>query len=195
MYLGRVPRLWTETIEAHRRVVHDAVLDATASLVAGHGLAAVTMSQIAQATGIGRATLYKYFPDVEAIMIAWHERQIAAHLDQLTQVRDTADGPAERLEQVLRTYATLSTAHQGHELAGLLHRGEHVHRAQEQLHAFVTELLADAAAAGAVRADVAPAELATYCLHALGGARRLPSPAAVDRLVTVTLAGLDSPPT
>ncbi len=91
---------------------------------------------------------------------------------------------------MLRTYALLSTARQGHELAGLLHRGAHVHRAQQHLHAFVTELLADAAAAGAVRDDVAPGELATLCLHALAAAGQLPSTAAVDRLVTVTLCGL-----
>lgn len=170
--------------------MHDAVLETTASLVSAHGLAAVTMSQIAQTTGIGRATLYKYFPDVEAIMIAWHERQVGAHLHQLTEVRDRTDDPVERLRTVLRTYAVLSTAHRGHELAGLLHRGEHIGRAQAHLHDFVTGLVADAVIVGEVRDDVAPDELATYCLHALGAAGRLPSTEAVDRLVSVTLAGL-----
>ncbi|MGI9077433.1 MAG: TetR/AcrR family transcriptional regulator, partial [Gemmatimonadaceae bacterium] len=55
-----MPKLWNETIEAHRRAVRDATLNATAALVAEHGLASVTMSQIARETGIGRATLYKY---------------------------------------------------------------------------------------------------------------------------------------
>ncbi len=44
--------------KAHRRAVRDATLHATAALVAEHGLLSVTMSQIAEATGIGRATLY-----------------------------------------------------------------------------------------------------------------------------------------
>ena len=81
-----MPKLWNNTIEAHRRAVHEATLDTTAALVAEHGLASVTMSQIAKETGIGRATLYKYFPDVESILLGWHERQIASHLDQLVQV-------------------------------------------------------------------------------------------------------------
>jgi len=75
-----MPKLWDETIEAHRRAVRDATLDTAAALVAERGLRAVTMSQIAEETGIGRATLYKYFPDVEAILVAWHERHISAHL-------------------------------------------------------------------------------------------------------------------
>ena len=86
-----MPKLWTETIEAHRRAVHEAVLDTTAALVAEHGLRAVTMSQIAEQTGIGRATLYKYFPDVEAILVAWHDRHVSGHLEQLA-----APGPGWR---------------------------------------------------------------------------------------------------
>src|SRR5215510_13315451 len=53
VYPGVVPKLWNETIEAHRREVGDAILDTTAALVSKHGLRAVTMSQIAQQTGIG----------------------------------------------------------------------------------------------------------------------------------------------
>src|SRR3712207_5654546 len=129
--LGSVPRLWNDTIQAHRAAVRDAILDTAAALVAEHGVFSVTMSQIAEKTGIGRATLYKYFPDVEAILLAWHERQIIGHLAQLAEVRDQAGGAAERLEAVLEVYALISHErfsheHPGPELAALLHRGEHV---------------------------------------------------------------------
>src|SRR5215207_7470460 len=60
-YPDMIPRLWHHTIQAHRREVRDAILETAAALVAQHGLRAVTMSQIAEETGIGRATLYKYF--------------------------------------------------------------------------------------------------------------------------------------
>ena len=73
-----MPKLWTETVETHRQEVREAILDATGSLVQSRGLLAVTMSDIAEATGIGRATLYKYFPDVEMILSAWHQRQLRA---------------------------------------------------------------------------------------------------------------------
>jgi len=189
-YTERVPKLWNETIEAHRRAVRDATLDTTAALVAKHGLRSVTMSQIAEQTGIGRATLYKYFSDVEAILVAWHERQISAHLEYLAELREEAGGAGERLEVVLEAYALIRHEHQGSELAALLHQSEHVARAQDHLRHFLRDLLSDAAEIGDVRDDIPSDELANYCLHALTAAGTLPSKAAVRRLVTVTLAGL-----
>jgi AcrR family transcriptional regulator len=195
-YSKVVPKLWTETIEAHRREVREAILDTTATLVAKHGLRSVTMSQIAEETGIGRATLYKYFPDVEAILFAWHERQITGHLEYLAEVRDQAGDAGERLEAVLEAYALISLESHGHhdtELAAFLHRDQQVPRAEQQLRAMIRDLLAEGAESGDLRSDVAPDELTSYCLHALGAARRLRSKAAVRRLVTVLLAGLRPP--
>ena len=193
MYSGGMPRLWTETIAAHRAAVQDAVLDAVAALVAEHGLASVSMSQIAERTGIGRATLYKYFADLEAVLTAWHERQITRHLAELAQAKDAAGpGPRGQLQAVLEAYALRmhKRPHHGSDLAALLHRGEHVARAQQELHAFVTRLAADAAREGQVRDDIVPGELASYCLYALTAASSLPSEAAARRLVGVTLDGL-----
>jgi AcrR family transcriptional regulator len=190
-----VPKLWNETIEAHRREVGDAIRDTTMALVAKHGLWAVTMSQIAEETGIGRATLYKYFPDVESILVAWHERHIAGHLEQLAALRDEAGDPGERLRTVLETYALIRHEHHDADLTALLlHRGEHVARAHQHLRDLIRELLTECVKSGDVRDDIPPGELASYCLHALAAAVGLPSKAAVRRLVTVTLAGLRSAP-
>ncbi|MGH2555419.1 MAG: TetR/AcrR family transcriptional regulator, partial [Actinomycetota bacterium] len=147
-------------------------------------------------TGIGRATLYKYFSDVEAILFAWHERQITRHLEYLAEVRDQAGGGAvERLEAVLTAYALISHDSHGHhdsELAAFLRRDEQIPRAQEQLRDMIRDLLTEGAKAGDLRDDVAPDELAGYCLHALTAASKPTSKAAVRRLVTVILAGLGS---
>ena len=186
-----VPKLWSDTIEAHRHAVRDATLDATAALVAEHGLRSVTMSQIAEHTGIGRATLYKYFPDLEAILVAWHERQVTSHLEHLVEIGNHTGNAGERLEAVLEAYALIShQQHHASELTALLHRGEHVARAHQQLSDFLQDLLTKGAATGDLRGDVAPEELASYCLHALAAAGSLPSRAAVRRLVNVILAGL-----
>ena len=189
-----MPRLWNETIDAHRREVRDATLDATAALVAEHGLLAVNMSRIAERTGIGRATLYKYFPDVEAILLAWHERQVNHHLAHLTEVRDRAG--SRRLEAVLEAYALIthqSRLHHDGEFAAFLHRDPQVARARRQLHLLLRDLIAEAAASGELRADIPPDELAGFCLHALTAAGTLSSTAAVHRLVDLTLSGLRPP--
>jgi hypothetical protein len=55
------------------------------------------------------------------------------------------------------------------------------------------ELITQAMQTGSVRDDVAPDELASYCLHALTAASSLPSKAAVRRLVAVTVGGLRPP--
>ncbi|MGI8801664.1 MAG: TetR/AcrR family transcriptional regulator [Solirubrobacteraceae bacterium] len=188
-----MPKLWNDTIEEHRLAVRTATMDATAALVAENGLASVTMSQIAKTTGIGRATLYKYFPDVDAILVAWHERQVTTHLEQLRTIRTGAGAASPRLEAVLEAYALITYEHHGSQAGALLHRREHVTQAQQHLVDFIRDLLSEGADAGELRRDVAPTELANYCLHALSGAGDLTSRAAVDRLVTVTMAGLRPP--
>jgi AcrR family transcriptional regulator len=188
-----VPKLWNETIEAHRREVRDAILATAVSLAEETGPLSVTMSQIAEETGIGRATLYKYFSDVESILRAWHERQISSHLEYLAEVRDRTSRDEDRLTAVLHAYALIAHESHGHrdsELAALLHRDEQVAQAEHHLRDMIRDLVTEAAKAGAVRDDISPAELANYCLHALTASRTLPSRAAIRRLVEITLAGL-----
>jgi AcrR family transcriptional regulator len=192
-----VPKLWRDTIEAHRQDVRDAVIATTARLVTSDGPLSVTMSRIAEESGIGRATLYKYFPDVKSIVLAWLDRQIADHLDQLARAGAGTEDVDERLEAVLVAYAVIvheSHGHRNSELAALLHRGERVAKAERELHDMVRDLLAAAAAQGTVRADVPPAELASYCLNALATAGGVADRAGIRRLVAVTLAGLRQAP-
>ena len=193
VYAFVVPKLWTQTVEAHRHEVRQAIMDTTSALVSEQGLRSVTMSEIAEKTGIGRATLYKYFPDVETILHAWHQRHIDAHIEHLTAVRDRATTANERLESVLAAHALHiheTRNHHENELSALVHRGEHVAHAQRQLRDFIEALVTDAAKTGSVRDDAAPGELAEFCIHAVGAAQDLASKAAVQRLVYVTLDAL-----
>jgi AcrR family transcriptional regulator len=188
-----MPKLWTQTVEAHRHEVRRAIMDTTSALVSEQGLRSVTMSEIAEKTGIGRATLYKYFPDVETILHAWHQRHIHTHIEHLTEVRDRATAPTTRLASVLLAHALHiheTRSHHETELAALVHRGEHVARAERQLKDFFEALITNASETGSVRDDTPPAELAEYCVHALGAAQNMPSKAAVERIVSTTLHAL-----
>ncbi|MEV1321508.1 helix-turn-helix domain-containing protein [Micromonospora arborensis] len=181
-----MPKLWTDTIEAHRAAVRDATLDAAAALIAEHGLTALTMSRIAETTGIGRATLYKYFPDIDAVLRAWHERQVRQHLAHLMEIRDDTADPSARLRAVLHAYARMSGHSHSGELGAELHRSEQVTAAHQQLRAFLSTLIADAAQAKTIRDDIAPDELAAFALNALA------ADAAAEHLVELTFDAMQA---
>ncbi|NUP11351.1 MAG: TetR/AcrR family transcriptional regulator [Polyangiaceae bacterium] len=185
-----MPKLWNQTIEAHRSDVRAAILETTAALVTERGLQSVTMSEVASAVGIGRATLYKYFSDVGAILREWHEGRVRDHLSELSTLAAAGGDARARLEAVLTAFASIQREHHATELAALLHGGDHVVRAWHGLAKLVTDLLMESARAGVVRRDVPPEEIARFCLHALTAASSLRSEAALRRLVALTLAGL-----
>jgi AcrR family transcriptional regulator len=188
-----VPKLWAESVETHRQEVRDAILDTVGNLVEHHGLLAVTMSQVASQTGIGRATLYKYFPDVQHLLISWHQRRASDHLQTLTNLADRLDDPASRLAAVLEAYARICQ-HRGQHTAGelgtLLHDDEKTDPLRRQIRELLTNLITDAAHSGSVRRDIPAGELASYCLHALAAASETKTASQRRRLVEVVQVGL-----
>jgi AcrR family transcriptional regulator len=188
-----MPKLWTDTIETHRHDVRNAILDAAGHLAQEDGLLSATMSRIAGEAGIGRATLYKYFPDAEAVLHAWHERQVNEHLEHLGDLASGTEPAAERLEAVLVGYARLChhrARHGDPNVGALVHRGAAVSDAETNLTKLFRDLLAETKAAGDLRDDLSVDELAVYCIHALSAAGSLRSEAATKRLAAVTLSAL-----
>src|SRR5215217_4683065 len=154
------------------------------------------MSDIAEATGIGRATLYKYFPDVETILSAWHQRHVETHLAELGRIQQRTADPIARLQAILGRYADICRKrrrHGGDDLAAVLHRSAQVRKSQRQLLDLISGFVAEAAEAGAVRQDVPAEELASYCVHALAAAGNS-STTAIDRLLDVVWTGIISRP-
>lgn len=173
-----MPKLWTHTVETHRQEVHEAIFGAVGQLVHSQGVLAVTMSRVAETAGIGRATLYKYFPDVEQLLETWHERHVTAHLATLAAIATSHDEPAQRLRAALSAYAQICaqrSAHTADRLGAALHRSSQVRQLHQELLDLVTSMVADAAAAGVVRDDVPARALASFCLHALEAAGDPPS--------------------
>ena len=183
--------MWSQSVEAHRAAVRDAVLDAVSALAAEQGLHEVTMSSLAGRAGIGRATLYKYFPDLGVVLLAWHGRQIQRHLQELAGLAEGGD-PGTRLRRVLEHYARRRREEHGPEIGAVLHGSEHVAHAESHVEDLFANVLDEAAAVGAARSDMPPRDMARFALHALAAARDAPSQAAVDRLVELTLAALAS---
>jgi AcrR family transcriptional regulator len=196
-YHRRVPKLWEESIEEHRRSVRDAITEATWRLAEEHGPLSLTMSQVAGAAGIGRATLYKYFTDIESILVAHHARHVENHLRALEQLRGESQPPGTRLVAVAHAYASICFhrgRHSSADVSALVHRGPEVADAERRLHALFAGLITEAAAEGLVRTDLSPDELATYCRHALEASGQAKGLEGVARLARVVLDGLGYSP-
>jgi len=169
-------------------------METTWQLAVANGPLSVTMSQVAHEAGIGRATLYKYFPDVESVLHARHEQHVLDHLARLRELRDQSDNPGDRLAAVTHAYAQICHHRARHgtvELSALIHQPDRVDRAETELLALFHEVIADAASAGAPRLGPSADERALYCVHALGAAGSLATQDAVRRLADFVLRSLE----
>jgi AcrR family transcriptional regulator len=69
---------------AHQTV--DAVLDAVVRVLKREGFDAVTTNRIAEVAGVSIGSVYQYFPDKRAILVALHQRHIE-EIDRMVKTR------------------------------------------------------------------------------------------------------------
>jgi AcrR family transcriptional regulator len=191
-----MPKIWADTIADHRRQVTDAIVDATAQLIAERGLRSVAMSAIAERAGIGRATLYKYFPDVESILLTWYTRAVAEHRRSLAALAETEDVTLDDVGELLYAHrrsrlqlthvellallggdAARSPTGSSHELAQTAQAVER--EIVEALAAVLERLILRQE----VRDDHDPALLARWLLHAAHASSALDDQAVADLAV------------
>jgi AcrR family transcriptional regulator len=192
LYTYFVPDGRNKANETHHGNVRDVIVKTAGTLAGAHGPGSVTMTRIAEESGIGCRTLYSYFPDVEAILYAWYERQIASHLAYMTALRDRPGDPSDRLAAVLESFAFSHYERRQSELAAQLHRGEHVDHAMHRLRGLIEDLVAEGVRAGEFRSDTPADELAGYCLHAVTVVDGLPRANDVHRMIGLIVDGLRS---
>jgi AcrR family transcriptional regulator len=191
-----MPKIWAETMDTHRRQVNDAILDATAALIAEHGPMSVSMSAIAERVGIGRATLYKYFPDVEAILIAWHARAFSGHQEQLEALAGAED---ITLDDVAAFVRAQRRHHKGVDLVDNLAQtlagahGDLKDTVHSEVMASLTTVMTRLAQRKQARTDHAPDVLARWLLHAVHAPAALDDRAVTDLVIT-SLAPLPTRP-
>jgi AcrR family transcriptional regulator len=168
---------WAHSVDAHKQSTESAIAQAAWELAQQRGPFAVSMSDVAAAAGISRPTLYKYFRDVEAMLIAHHRNHVAAHLDELAATVSGPGDPLERLTRALSAYAEIChmRAHQGDKhVDRLVHTGFEVTAAEREVTDLFTRAITEATEAGQARADIAPEVLAAYCVRALAAAADIP---------------------
>lgn len=102
---GRVARprakdldLRREPLQSRGQATLEHILDATARLLGELGLEGVNTNVIARAAGVNIATLYQYFPNKQAVLLALFQRQaqrrVAAARSLFGGIGCTADWPA-----------------------------------------------------------------------------------------------------
>ena len=168
----------------------DALLEAAMAVFAASGVDA-PVREIAAKAGVGVGTVYRHFPQRSDLVAAVFRHEVDACADA-APVLAAEHPPGEALARWLQRYVDFIAAKRG--LAAALHSGN---PAFEPLPAYFRErlkpafrtLLAAAAAAGDVRADVDPGDLlnavANLSSTAHGG-----GPEQARRMVALLVDGL-----
>jgi AcrR family transcriptional regulator len=168
-----MPRIWADTIDSHRRQVQDAILDTTAELIVEQGPMSVTMSTIAARVGIGRATLYKYFPDLESILIAWHTRNFG---HRLAHVEALSESTSVTLHDVMTFVRTQRERHRRHGPTDLLATLAHAlagngtrmpDTVEREIHDALRRLMRQLARRSEIRTDLDADVLARWLFHVI----------------------------
>jgi len=121
------------------------ILDAAADEVRAHGIRRTTASDIARRAGVSRQTLYRYWPDVQALLGALVTRELAAVMPPpapagaLAELVATFVETADRIRampllQTLRSSDPELLARYVLERAGTSQRGIHAHVAAQVAH-------------------------------------------------------------
>jgi AcrR family transcriptional regulator len=78
------------------------ILDAIERLLARYGYKKTTMDDLAGEAGIGKGTIYLYFPSKEEVALQSIDRVVERVQDRLRAIADTRIGVAEKLRQMIR---------------------------------------------------------------------------------------------
>lgn len=80
------------------------ILDAAALLFAAHGYAGADTQQLADAAGIAKGTVFRYFPTKRALFVATVERALERMHAAVAAAADAVDDPLAKLRGALAAY-------------------------------------------------------------------------------------------
>ncbi|MCV7071712.1 TetR/AcrR family transcriptional regulator [Mycolicibacterium rufum] len=156
----------------------------------------VSLNEIARRAGVGNATLYRHFPDREALLAEVY----TGHLERycaLAEDAAKADDPVTALRDCVVATCALQATNRG--LADLLASLRSLSPRVEELRArhyrAIAALFRRAAGSGRIRSDASPADLAVLLIANAGLIHRSvdDAPRSSGRLVGLWLTGLVSP--
>jgi AcrR family transcriptional regulator len=146
--------------------VGDRILDAAASCVVAYGIDRVTLAEIARRAGVSRPTIYRRWPDTQALLAALLTARIIGVLREVPSAGTGREALVERIvgvaERLRHDDVVMSVFHSAPELA-MVYIAERLGTSQQILINAVAAELKVAQRDGSVRpAD--PRHLAAMCL-------------------------------
>jgi AcrR family transcriptional regulator len=168
------------------------ILAAASTVFAERGLD-VSLDDIAAAAGVGIATVYRRFPDKEALIDELFETKMRA-IERLAADALEIEDPWTAFSTFMREVCRLHAQDRGLKEALLSdHRGrDRVRRARDTIAPRAVQLLRRAQEAGAVRADLAAFDvpLLHTAVGLIADRTRDVAPDYWERMVTIVLDGL-----
>jgi AcrR family transcriptional regulator len=167
------------------------LLVATARDVFAEKGADAPLDEIAKRAGVGAGTLYRHFPQREALVEAVYRDEVAELADRANVLLGEYE-PAEALARWMREQMRFVDHRRG--LAANLKLSmrpgtDTMHWCRDRLLTAAATLIDACRAVGAVREDVEPFDLLRFG-HGLAVAGELGDPADTDRMLDIVLAGL-----
>ena len=146
--------------------IGDRILDAAASCVLAYGVERVTLAEIARRAGVSRPTIYRRWPDTEALLAALLTARIVGVLRDVPTEGVGREALVQRIvgvaERLRHDELVMSVFHSAPELA-MVYIAERLGTSQQILIDAVASELRVAQRDGSVRAGD-PRQLAAMCL-------------------------------
>lgn len=175
-------------VRADARRNRERVLVAARAVFAEHGIDA-PMATVARRAGVGVATLYRHFPTRDALVRGAYAQQMDTYARTLTEALAAPD-PWQGFQQLVETVCALQREERGFPaafLAAFPDAPAQHERSRQQAERGLTTLVRRAQAAGALRADFHPSDLAVVLLAHCGLVAALPDDDAASRRLVAYL--------
>lgn len=104
------PRRGRPPDPARRERRREGILDAAARVFADRGYAETEVQQVADALGVGKATVYRHFPTKEALFLAALDARMAALDARMVEIREGSD-PLDAIVRGIGAYLAFFDEH------------------------------------------------------------------------------------
>jgi len=105
-----MPRIDAASIEEHVRVQTARILDAAVLLFRERGYRKTDMEDVAQAVGLARNSLYRYFRNKDFILLACVERDMGAFVERMMVLESLYPDPVQRVGAWLDMQMDMATS-------------------------------------------------------------------------------------